>query len=581
VPTPSPGPPTDDAAAPLPDACAAERSLYVSHDAGSDANDGCTRDRPIRTIGAALALAAARKLDGYTVRVCGGVYAEQGLRLSTPVSVVGQYNCSTWTRGPENLTRVENAAYPASTATLTIAGSQLGREVVIDGLVLAAPLTGTTPAVAVLVDEGAGPSITNVQVVGGGTSGGAGQPYASCGVEVQKGASPEIAQSKVTGGSGVSADQTGSVGVFVHDAAIDLHDTTVEAGTGKGIVAALGVRFFHAVKSRIAKTTITFGGSTATNGSFVAGYGIYASGVELDISESVVRGGISGCGTGAACVTTGIVGDLGSKVSIERTTVYGGDIETTSVQQAPTSIGVLFGKDAEAVVTGNVFHGGGASSDPDTQVIALDIAATKSVHASGNTLIANGASGTLRMAIRVGGDKGTGTGNNFFTGNLLVAANGPRDFGIGVSWCAGASVSVLKNNAFLNVPYPALNAMTDCAYYPLVNADVAAAENTFGSLGAEASGNVMLRPSCTTGCINVSCTTALECSRAVFESWDDAQSGLTTITSPVGLRLKTTGACALNQGAGGVLEAPLVDFFGTARTAPFSIGHHEVDTCSP
>ena len=103
---------------PLPDACSG-RVLYVSG-AGSEGNDGCSTDRPIKTISAALAFAAARQLNGFELRICGGVYAESGVSMTVPVTLRGGWNCVTWTRGPENVTRLENSGYPSMRTTLTI-----------------------------------------------------------------------------------------------------------------------------------------------------------------------------------------------------------------------------------------------------------------------------------------------------------------------------------------------------------------------------------------------------------------------------------------------------------------------------
>jgi hypothetical protein len=64
------------------DPCA-ERVLYVSNAAGNDANDGCTKERAIKSIGAAMALAKMKQLDGVDIRVCQGVYAEQALAVTS------------------------------------------------------------------------------------------------------------------------------------------------------------------------------------------------------------------------------------------------------------------------------------------------------------------------------------------------------------------------------------------------------------------------------------------------------------------------------------------------------------------
>ncbi len=188
---------------------AEKRVVYVDGKSGIDTNAGTDKAAPKKTLGAAVAAAAATRK---WVVVCGGTYAES-VKVTTDVKgIVGSYDCSTWklgtggdakvlltSTGPvvdvTGVTSFELARVSVEAADATVAGeSSLGVRVTTStGVVLrsvaikvgngapgaagAAPGSNYSGAIAL---NGAGPSgatggaAVSVKCVDGSTSNGGG-----------------------------------------------------------------------------------------------------------------------------------------------------------------------------------------------------------------------------------------------------------------------------------------------------------------------------------------------------------------------------------------------------------------------
>jgi hypothetical protein len=70
--------------------------IYVS-EKGSDLNNGRTPATPVRTIGAAVRIAATGPLE---IHVCAGTYGEPTVIIRNDVALRGAYDCQSWQRAP-------------------------------------------------------------------------------------------------------------------------------------------------------------------------------------------------------------------------------------------------------------------------------------------------------------------------------------------------------------------------------------------------------------------------------------------------------------------------------------------------
>jgi hypothetical protein len=151
--------------------------------------------------------------------------------------------------------------------------------------------------------------------------------------------------------------------------------------------------------------------------------------------------------------------------------------------------------------------------------------------------------------------------------------------GSGVSTSGVGSIAVYAHGGSIDVHDSQIDSGAGCTSFPAPAAEVSDAETYLDAHGTSASGNLVLRPTCANSCVARSCSDVGSCARAMFETWDDEGGGLLTMKTSQGLRLAPGGACAVNQGNPAYGAGAQTDFFGAPRTAPFAIGHHEIDTC--
>lgn len=138
--------------------------IYVDGITGADANDGCTAERPRRSIGAAITQAKARGAN--EVHVCAGMYDEAPLTLDAPIALLGSYDCTTFKKSADAGPVVSYV--PSSTlsapnnvdATLRISGAGVLPSTRIEGFAVSAAYgvnvngdTSTSGAGAVVLDN--------------------------------------------------------------------------------------------------------------------------------------------------------------------------------------------------------------------------------------------------------------------------------------------------------------------------------------------------------------------------------------------------------------------------------------------
>jgi pectin methylesterase-like acyl-CoA thioesterase len=188
-----------------------DAALYVSID-GKDTNPG-TQVLPFRTIAGALASALTDQKVGVEIRVCKGTYAETKLVVRAPVTILGGFNCSSWTRAAgfpnplaedPNETRIENAAPDQSTTTLTIQGA---RDVTVEGFTIAAVAAPKQVSALYVSDAATGYFRKNAFLGGSGVVSGDSTPCITVGISKSAVAFDD---NLITGGSGVSTSQPGA-----------------------------------------------------------------------------------------------------------------------------------------------------------------------------------------------------------------------------------------------------------------------------------------------------------------------------------------------------------------------------------
>jgi hypothetical protein len=123
--------------------------IFVSGQAGNDANAGTSPDRPLKTLGAAIGFASLGKIA--EIHLCSGEYEISGLQLTSSLTIRGGYLCNQWQR-PEGFGKAGNFSALTKTAlkltpalmTRTAAISLSKGKFIFDGLDVLTEEFGTT-----------------------------------------------------------------------------------------------------------------------------------------------------------------------------------------------------------------------------------------------------------------------------------------------------------------------------------------------------------------------------------------------------------------------------------------------------
>lgn len=601
-------------------ACAGP-TIYVSVTTGTDTNPGCSSNSPKKSIGAAIAAAAATSTVT-SIQVCKGIYNENPLVLSTPTSLYGGYNCNTWKRTPTygyptfdgtEGTVIQNAAASVSSVTLELSGTAVTSAVVVDGFIVLGATSGVASATvsAVLVTNGAAPTLSNNQLTGGSLT--VPDFIASAGVTLSSGGSPTITNNKINGGNGTvppTSTESGHASVGIQadgtSATVQILDNQISGGSGAtlntladGSVAmnlfggSTGAGPIYTIRGN----TIVAGTGTSTGGADTSG--VFLLGTQsVDFESNSVDGG--GGSTGTRC-SDGVIVNINGASKFIGNRIYGGNCGASSNATAPQGLKVIGPLGTAPLIYNNMIHSGTATNTPLYGPSALLLTGgLKGADVRHNTLIGGSSNGATPQALWLDEPtSGVTVVNNILAGTAT-------DAGVFVSRCGDAgppSLAAFENNLIFATSLGLLKWDATCnggAGYATV--DATTAELLATQTGATVSGNVTLASSCTTdagtdsGCVALAgCTSPQTCLTAFFGAWDVASNGyknlfpatpFTGACPTVGLpplgngwTLVTTPAppCKVTQSSVGDQTLPglNVDLYGNCRSSTPTMGAEE------
>lgn len=168
-----------------------ENVLYVAT-TGDDANDGCDKAKPKRTLTSALGAAQAKGAANAEIRTCVETFRERVV-LAYPASIVGGFECGTWTPGAGR-TALE-APDDKEVETLIAFGASVQPTGKLEHLRIVAPTRSSGFVSAVRVKDGAAPTLKDDELVGGATNEGV-----SITLAIEGKSSPTIEDSIIHGG---------------------------------------------------------------------------------------------------------------------------------------------------------------------------------------------------------------------------------------------------------------------------------------------------------------------------------------------------------------------------------------------
>lgn len=603
--------------------------VYVSPN-GNDASDGCTPCTPklsirsaVDTTTAALALldgglpptdAASAEADAgdagpsapVAIHVCAGSYPEVGLLLTAPISILGGYDCATWTRaanygypsfGSTDVTVVSNGDFLQQNNTLEVRGAQIGRGTVLDGLTILGATEGSGATSTIYDHYGASPTISNDILVGPSVT----SASTNNGVALYVGdtASPDVHDDRISGGGGTTTgngfQSVASTGVWIstQGGLPHIHHNTISGGPGNapaGNLAHGSVAIF--VGQCGANLTVASGSAIESNvidggtGTFATGGVILAPNTcSVDVIDNTITGGTTAPG-GAFAV--GVDVRTASPVHIERNRIVGG--LSTDVAG---SYGVNSVQQTDIVLSNNMIHAGFTKNFAAGALIYGWVAGTGTTSYVVFNTIFGGQSTTQPENIQgIGANEppaalGVAQGPVSISSNILIGGGSTTaSAGLGSYFCQSANnpaIPQFTSNLIFNVTGGILATGQPCqgstsTNYPTI---VDAEEYVNASTAAMGEGNLTLMAACAGGdptCLQVpACdgTTANEqaCLEHLFTQWS-ADGGSTTLVPPgPGWVLGSATPCAIAKGGVPNPNAPTpTDLFGTMRPTQPSMG---------
>lgn len=610
------------------DAAGGCMTRYVSTRAPDDNGGGCTPDKPLKTIAAAISAYETAGVTGYTIKVCAGTYPETDLRIESRGALLGGYSCDTWQRTGTYATDLVNdteitvktidsnhevsllLSPPIVDAGVTTTDAEApeggAANLLVDGFSIVGP-SGTAESYAVRVNQGATGTISNCRLLAGDAT------NLSAGIFVQS-ATPTIANNTILSGRAavtVGVDvQTTSSSPYIHSNTITSKDVTDgvtgstngsygvlvnNSGSGNGVDA-----------NRIDDNTVVSGNGPLSAGIRLAG--IAKGGlIRRNRVQTLTSGKASSIGP-----MRGISVDTSNGVQILQNRVYSGG--------SNAGVGPLFGifvyEGANVVVANNMVYGGydkPIAMGSNLNATGIALIGTKNPIAVYNTIFSGFAPGfggrAYDISIGTSAIDGTTTTNAIIQNNIL-AGSGVNDFGMLVDNC-GNGIDMFENNAFFAQ-------QTGLVF--LSCADAGAVRNVqdiagLGKMGAKAlDGNVTLRSMETCGktgsagacvvqsqCPFYGLTTTLPdggpndgganldgsplCVESVFGAWSN-DDGNSTLFNP-GWTLAPVGdgggaPCAVSAGGLDLTSAGFTtDLYGKQRDAAPSMGAAQANPVCP
>jgi len=542
--------------------------VYVSTTTGSDSNPGCSSGAPKKTIGAAVALAKAAPTVT-TIEVCKGVYNESPLVVTTATSLKGAFNCSTWARSNNygypnfdagNLTVIQNADAVLSPVTLDLNGVAITSSVVVDGFTILGATSGTTSSavVAVLVSNGASPTVSNNQLTGGGLSSPTG--LASAGVFFVAGGNGTVTNNKINGGSGTvppTSNENGhaSAGVVTDgtSTSVQIVGNVISGGSGTaynsqsdgsaGVVLlgpAAGTTDAGTGPSYTVRENSIVGG-TGTSVGGAATVGLFAAGM---LSLGVESNGIDGGGgsSGVRC-TNGVYSSVTGSTSFVGNRIYGGTCAISGSGLSPVGLKIN-GAGSPPVIYDNMIHSGTTTSVPTDGLSALGLFGVTGADVRHNTLVAGPSGGPLAEGIFLGFQ----TSGTTIVNNILAGAG--NDAGVLLVGCGSAGshqIASLENNLIFGMTQGLVQGPACAGSVEYHTVDGLTAALLASQTGSTVQGNVTIASSCATdagtdsGCVvSAGCTSPQTCLTSFFGGWDVTSSGYMDLFPSAGI---FAGAC--------------------------------------
>lgn len=564
-----------------------DRIVYVSA-AGSDLESGCYRDRPRKTISSAASFIQKVGADAHEIHVCEGMYVEN-VFVDSPLAIRGGYDCATWLRRDDGKESVVAGVPGAAAMTVNVDTPAF----VLDRMTLIGSDTDlANVSTGLLLVDGASASVVDSTIRGGG---GTGQAIGSKGIHVGAGSRLVLERSTVSGGSGTaSLVGNGSVGIFSQDGAAEVRidHCHVDGGSGRapGGTGSTGILLGWDVQSAFGGPMThgifdsTIDGGTGSQGGGIAVVAISASVPgAIDIVGNTITGGDGTCNEGD-CGSAGIVVGGGELARIHGNRIYGGD--AIGAASGGTYVGIDVSSSG-ADIQDNEIHAGNGKRRPAVVATAARLHLSAASFVANNTFVAPSGVGD-GPALQLQADHG----RLVVAGNLIAGAFDP----VSLRTCSDGAFT-LQDNAFLgaadgstllDLAWDSIRAPATCNTNQFSSAaSVAEAEALLvATYGGDTGGNVRVSSSCSSDvaprCLAL-CPSAFDvraCLARFYGSWDPASAGGGLLAT--GWRLAPNPPCAIARGAASLNGTLAQDLFGTARTAPPSIGAEEYDgACTP
>ena len=563
------------------DAPAHTAIVYVSAASGSDANDGLSTAHPKKTIVAALG-AAASLGPGVAVEVCAGLYAETKLVVTGAVSLLGGYDCTSWTRSPtygyptfnpSAVSVIHNASAATQAATVLVSGA--AAKALVDGFTIdgAPSLLGTTSGVHVI--DQATPALTNLQVTGGGGAGGT-LGAGSVGILADAASAPTIEGCSVSGGTG--SGTIGSMGVGLSTTGKPVvAGSWIRGGTGTCAPApctgALGMNVLATMTGTALYGDVIDGTDAAGDVDNSVGIAIGGASLPVDVVTCDIRGGT---GSTPATASVGVVvSAAGATVRLIADRIYGGSRTGTDVGTA----GVIATTVGTIQIVDTYVHGGDVPTGAGSTSAGVEIGGTGSVVAF-DTIYTGGWAGEAIVLT-------SGTTGAVVSDSLLLGADS-SDVAILATACSGMIQSI-DHTAFANFD----TGLYECETGTGTSAAVTSVTGLAALFPSASSDRIVeTQSACSTAGDSAYCVptpacpgTATSCLPALFgASWttsDDGYGGLFTSKAtldggaPLGGWTLATGTSCLLAHGGIPISGIATDAFGTTRSATPTMGAAE------
>jgi hypothetical protein len=579
--------------------------VYVSPN-GNDAHSGCAPCAAKLSIRSAIdattaALAALDAGVGATpeIHVCAGTYSEVGLQLTAPISILGGYDCSSWTYGSSSVTTIMNGDFVQQNSTLEVKSPQIGPGTVLGGLTIvgATPGVGATQgagAIAAIYDHnGASPTVSNDVIVAPSvtTSAGAG----GVGIYIADTASPDVYNSQISGGAGTTGGTTFSdfataaVVIAVQGGTPQIHGNTINGGSGAApngggaAQGSVGIRVNQCNSlltggAAIESNTINGGsGSSATAG--IALDPSLQTGCIVDILDNTITGGTA---TASASVSAGIDVREPNVVVIARNRIVGS--LSTSVAH---SYGVNSTNGTQILLVNNMIHAGLTTQVATGALLFGQQDQNKPSLAAFNTIFGGQAGFSVALGTFIGP---LNVYSNILIGGGNIGTSTPP-IGLWMYACPTSTnpvVTEFNANLVFSAPGGILGINDPCAGGPAYTT-IATAEAFVGS--TRAAGNLTANASCTESqCVHLAncdgrAVNTQACLEGLFTQWS-LDDGYGTLVPPgPGWVLASTTPCSIAAGAQADSTYGRQDLFQNPR--PQSPSHPSMGadqftgTCSP